>query len=52
MGKRFEQQMTIGRVAISDVEIPNKIRIGQLPALCLSLKEIFLSEYLSERIEY
>lgn len=50
MRKRFEQQMTIGRVAISDVEIPNKIRVGQLPALCLSLKEIFLSDYLSEQI--
>lgn len=41
MRKRFEQQLTIGKLLIEDTVIPTAKRSGALPALCAALKEIF-----------
>ncbi len=43
MRKRFEQQITIGRLLIQDTEIPTARRSGALPGLCAALKEIFIT---------
>lgn len=43
MRKRFEQQLTIGRLLIKDVVIPTTKRSGALPGLCSALKEIFVT---------
>ena len=43
MRKRFEQQITIGRLLIQDTKIPTAKRSGALPALCATLKEIFVN---------
>jgi len=42
MRKRFEQQITIGRLLIQDTKIPTTRRSGALPGLCAALKEIFI----------
>ena len=39
MRKRFEQQLTIGRLLIKDTEITTAKRAGSLPGLCAALKE-------------
>lgn len=43
MRKRFEQEITIGRLLIQDTIIPTKKRSGALPGLCAALKEIYIS---------
>jgi len=43
MRKRFEQQLTIGRLLIEDTEIPTAKRSGALPALFAALKEIYVT---------
>lgn len=43
MRKRFEQQLTIGRLLIKDTKIPTAKRSGALPGLCAALKEIFVT---------
>jgi len=43
MRKRFEQQLTIGKLLIGDTAIPTAKRSGALPSLCAALKEIFTS---------
>lgn len=43
MRKRFEQQMTLGRLPISETEVPTKKRSGALPGLCTAMKEIFIT---------
>lgn len=43
MRKRFEQQLTLGRLLIQDTEIPTAKRSGALPGLCAALKEIFVN---------
>ena len=43
MRKRFEQQMTLGRLPIGETEIPTKKRSGALPGLCTAMKEIFIT---------
>jgi IS5 family transposase len=50
MRKRFEQQMTIGRLPIGETEIPTKKRSGALPKLCAALKEIFINPNWNERV--
>ena len=50
MRKRFEQQMTLGRLPISETEIPTKKRSGALPGLCAALKEIFISPKWNEKV--
>ena len=50
MRKRFEQQMTLGRLPIGETEIPTKKRSGALPALCAALKEIFTIPEWNERV--
>jgi hypothetical protein len=50
MRKRFEQQMTIGRLPIGETEIPTKKRSGALPGLCAALKEIFITPKWNERV--
>jgi hypothetical protein len=50
MRKRFEQQMTLGRLPIGETEIPTKKRSGALPALCAALKEIFTIAEWNERV--
>jgi IS5 family transposase len=50
MRKRFEQQMTLGRLPIGETEIPTKKRSGALPGLCAALKEIFITPKWNERV--
>ncbi len=50
MRKRFEQQMTLGRLPISDTPIPTKKRSGALPKLCAALKEIFITPEWNEKV--
>jgi IS5 family transposase len=50
MRKRFEQQMTLGRLPISETEIPTKKRSGALPGLCAALKEIFTTPEWNEKV--
>ena len=60
MRKRFEQQITLGRLLIQDTKIPTAKRSGALPALCASLKEIFVNpkyntqvfDILEKKIQY
>lgn len=50
MRKRFEQQLSIGSIPISEVIIPIAKRSGALPALCAALKEIFINPYWNEKV--
>ncbi len=50
MRKRFEQQLSIGRILIEEVIIPTKKRSGSLPPLCAALKEIFINPQWNERV--
>ena len=50
MRKRFEQQMTLGRLPISETEVPTKKRSGALPGLCAALKEIFITPKWNEKV--
>ncbi len=50
MRKRFEQQMILGRVAIEELELPTTIRIGPIPAMAVSLQQLFMTAELSEQI--
>lgn len=50
MRKRFEQQITIGRLLIQDTHIPTAKRSGALPGLCTALKEIFTTEQWNNKI--
>ena len=50
MRKRFEQQMTLGRLPISKTPISTKKRSGALPKLCAALKEIFLTPEWNEKV--
>ena len=50
MRKRFEQEITIGRLLIQDTIIPTKKRSGSLPGLCAALKEIYLSPQWNEKV--
>lgn len=50
MRKRFEQQITLGRVLIGDVTIPTQKRMGPLPALFAALKELFTTPKLSGEV--
>ena len=50
MRKRFEQQLTIGRLLIQDANIPTAKRSGALPGLCAALKEIFVTPKWNEKV--
>lgn len=50
MRKRFEQEITIGRLLIQDTIIPTKKRSGALPGLCAALKEIYLNPQWNEKV--
>ena len=50
MRKRFEQQMTLGRLPIGETEVPTKKRSGALPGLCAALKEIFITPKWNEKV--
>ncbi|MCD6322513.1 MAG: ISNCY family transposase [Clostridiales bacterium] len=50
MRKRFEQQITIGRLLISETPITTEKRSGALPQLCAALKEIFITPEWNERV--
>ena len=50
MRKRFEQQTTIGKLLIQDVQIPTAKRSGALPGLCAALKQIFATKKWNEKI--
>jgi hypothetical protein len=50
MRKRFEQQLTLGRLPISETKITTKKRSGALPGLCAALKEIFTTPEWNERV--
>lgn len=50
MRKRFEQQITIGRLLIQDTEIPTAKRSGALPGLCAALKEIFVTPQWNNKV--
>jgi len=50
MRKRFEQQMTLGRLPIVETPIPTKKRSGALPGLCAALKEIFTNPKWNEKV--
>ena len=50
MRKRFEQQMTLGRLPIGETEIPTDKRSGALPELCAALKKIFITPKWNEKI--
>lgn len=50
MRKRFEQQITLGKLLIQDTEIPTAKRSGSLPALCAALKEIFVTPQWHEKV--
>jgi len=49
MRKRFEQQLKIGQIPISQIEVNPKYR-SALPKLVLSLKELYLTPEYNERI--
>jgi len=50
MRKRFEQQMTLGRLPIGETEIRLNKRTGALPKLCAALKEIFITPKWNEKV--
>jgi hypothetical protein len=50
MRKRFEQQLSLGRLLIEETEIPTAKRSGALPALFAALKEIYLSPKWNDRV--
>src|SRR6056297_1966302 len=50
MRKRFEQQLSIGRLLIEDTQIPTAKRSGALPGLCAALKEIYTNAEYNEKI--
>jgi IS5 family transposase len=50
MRKRFEQQMTLGRLPIGETQITTKKRSGALPGLCAALKEIFITPKWNEKV--
>lgn len=50
MRKRFEQQITLGRLLIQDTEIPTAKRSGALPGLCAALKEIFVNPTWNKKV--
>ncbi len=50
MRKRFDQQLSIGVLLIQDTEVPISKRNGALPALCASLKEIFVTPKWNEKV--
>jgi len=50
MRQRFEQQMTLGRLSISETPVPLKKRSGTLPKLCAALREVFITSKWNERI--
>lgn len=50
MRKRFDQQLTLGRLSIEETEIPTSRRSGALPQLCGALKEIFITPQWNERV--
>ena len=50
MRKRFEQQMTLGKLLISETPIPTERRSGALPQLCAALKEVFITPEWNERV--
>lgn len=50
MRKRFEQQLTIGRLPIGETVIPTAKRSGALPGLCAALKEIFVTTKWNEKV--
>lgn len=50
MRKRFEQQITIGKLLIQDTKIPTVKRSGALPGLCAALKAIFVNKEYSEKV--
>lgn len=50
MRKRFEQEITIGRLLIEHTIIPTKKRSGALPGLCAALKEIFITPKWNEKV--
>jgi hypothetical protein len=50
MRKRFEQQMTLGRLPIGETQITTKKRSGALPGLCAAMKEIFITPEWNERV--
>lgn len=50
MRQRFEQQITIGRLPISETPIPTEKRSGALPQLCAAFKEIFINPEWNERV--
>ncbi len=50
MRKRFEQQLSLGRLLIEDTIIPTAKRSGALPGLCAALKEIYTNRQYNEKI--
>jgi len=50
MRKRFEQQLSIGRLLIEDTEIPTAKRSGALPGLFAALKEIYINPEWNENV--
>lgn len=50
MRKRFEQQLSIGRLLIQDTEIPTAKRSGALPALYAALKEMYVNPEWNSKI--
>lgn len=50
MRKRFEQQLSIGRLLIEDTKIPTAKRNGALPSLCAALKEIYVNQVYNEKV--
>jgi IS5 family transposase len=50
MRKRFEQQLSIGRLPIGETKIPVKKRSGALPGLCAAMKEIFITPEWNEKV--
>jgi hypothetical protein len=50
MRKRFEQQLSLGRLLIEDTIIPTAKRSGALPGLCAALKEIYVTPEYNERV--
>lgn len=50
MRKRFEQQLSMGRLLIEDTEIPTAKRSGALPGLFAALKEIYVNQEWNEKV--
>ena len=50
MRKRFEQQISLGKILIEDVEIPLAKRSGPLPSLCAALEEIFTTPKWNKKV--